>query len=657
MTVSLAMEEGAILFETGFRFAFAVSTKSYGIEPSKDEQWEGRRRKLEEGVWYNRWFVPTYHGVIFGIIFIISVAHWTGEFTRWRKRRATRPNSWRRETDALYNDERPKSAQAFLAPNAIAQDSLEVSTNSSRSSMIDGPSSPLPKEQNGEEIPLLNHGKFRAPLGILSYALSSFKAAMMYQPGPLPVLNKVLPPNGTSLAIVCFIGLNMFYVFYRISLEVQGWWIVSDRAAILFTVNLPYLYILGAKNQPLKILTGRSYESLNLFHRRLGELLCLLALFHAVTMMASWYFFMRPHGYGLIWFLTQRFIIFGLITFTTYELLYFTSLASFRQRWYELFLGSHVILQVLALVFLYLHFPTGRPYVLAALAIYLTDRVVYRLVLKRTTIDAHATIMEDDETVRLSFDVNLKRSRSMFNPFRRSIKNGWKAANHVFITVPSLAPQHRLQAHPFTIASRAPTSDEDEAQLVLLIRARDGFSADLLMRARSHKQMSARLDGPYGSSHARRVLDHSDLAIMVAGGTGIAVLWPLVHHLLDIAQCTDNETAPALQLKKQKIVIIWIIHKGEHIEWVGRRALADAENRGAEIIVPRATEEVGRPDLEDIIQKITGTGGGARAKNSKEKIGVVASGPDSMGRQVRNICASMIGIGLDIDVTVEKFGW
>ena len=44
--------------------------------------------------------------------------------------------------------------------------------------------------------------------------------------------------------------------------------------------------------------------------------------------------------------------------------------------------------------------------------------------------------------------------------------------------------------------------------------------------------LTARTDGPYGSHHARSLFQDSDLAILVAGGGGIAVAWPLVNFLL-----------------------------------------------------------------------------------------------------------------------------
>jgi len=43
-------------------------------------------------------------------------------------------------------------------------------------------------------------------------------------------------------------------------------------------------------------------------------------------------------------------ILLTLGAFFSYEVLYLASLASFRQRWYELFLGLHIVLQLAGLV-------------------------------------------------------------------------------------------------------------------------------------------------------------------------------------------------------------------------------------------------------------------------------------------------------------------
>ena len=70
-------------------------------------------------------------------------------------------------------------------------------------------------------------------------------------------------------------------------------------------------------------------------------------------------------------------------------------------------------------------------------------------------------------------------------------------------------------------------------------------------------------------------------------------------------------------------------------------------------IIPRATEEIGRPDLKRMISDLVDLHAGQRGK----KTSVVASGPDSMGRLVRNTCAGLVRDGKDVDVAIEKFGW
>ena len=81
-------------------------------------------------------------------------------------------------------------------------------------------------------------------------------------------------------------------------------------------------------------------------------------------------------------FLALPIIWLGLLAFFSYEALYLTSLRSFREKFYEVFLGLHIFLQVGALAFLWFHHHNSRPYVLIALGIFLIDRLVFRLVLK-----------------------------------------------------------------------------------------------------------------------------------------------------------------------------------------------------------------------------------------------------------------------------------
>jgi hypothetical protein len=140
-------------------------------------------------------------------------------------------------------------------------------------------------------------------------------------------------------------------------------------------MNLPLLYICSAKTQPLKFLTGYSYESLNIFHRRLGEIMCFEALLHTLGMAGVWYTLLRPTGLTFSRFIFNKTVLTGIGAFLAYELLYLTARPYFRHLWYELFLGLHVFLQAGALIFLFFHHSESRLYVVIAMAIFIIDRV------------------------------------------------------------------------------------------------------------------------------------------------------------------------------------------------------------------------------------------------------------------------------------------
>ena len=190
-------------------------------------------------------------------------------------------------------------------------------------------------------------------------------------------------------------------------------------------------------------------------------------------MIGVWYTLIRPNEFGFIHFLLLKVILLGLGAFFSYDLLYIISLATFRQRWYELFLGLHIILQTAALVFVFFHHSASRPYVGIALAIFLIDRLAYRIGAKSTIVEAEIGVCDDGETVRISANIVQRPANQLSKWIGRLITSGWQATDHVFMTVPSLPRTHIIQAHPFTIASAALLNDDEEARLDLFIRAQD----------------------------------------------------------------------------------------------------------------------------------------------------------------------------------------
>ncbi|KAK4156808.1 ferric reductase transmembrane component 1 [Chaetomidium leptoderma] len=635
-------------------------------------------RQLLESLYEARAIVASYNLVLLFVVLVVALWH-------WRESRSDR-QKWRRLKQPLGD--------------GIADGATSRSAASSSSNTLAGTATPDVKDVDVdvERVPLLPRNRAAANLrSRRNGVVRAVRAWLARQPPPLPVVNRTLPSNGTSLFILAWLALNVFFHFFRLPMRWDFFFIFADRTGCVFIVNLPLLYLLSAKNQPLRRLTGYSYEALNIFHRRVGELLCFEAALH-FTSMILWQFLLArdwlvasrsAHVY-----FTHPIILCGLGALVTYELLYLTSLATFRQRWYELFLASHILLQTAALAFLWFHFPTSQPYVAVSLAIFLTDRVVYRLALNRTHLRGADLRVLDNDTYLLSADWDIIISESGGGGL---LSSGWHPTDHVFLTVPALGRSHALQAHPFTIASAAPgrpggeedegTNDEDDdddddndnggggrqeevrrrrrrgrqegikrdhAWLTLLIRAHDGFTRDLLRHATTtqNQRVDVWLDGPYGSPHALDMLRASGCAVVVAGGSGIAVAWPLVWALLHEGGGESVAWQSRTRRRRRVAHLLWVTHSREHREWVPGLQLKELVGRGWDLVVPEPTAEAGRPDVTGLVSGwIDST-----AVEGRE-VGVVVSGPDGLNRAVRNVCAEQIGRGREVRVAVEKFGW
>lgn len=604
-------------------------------------------RKLIAGAERTKWAIYHYQITLACVVLVLTIRHAWDTFTRSRRAaKLSRPL-------AVYA--RAPTVSEYKARERCrdrdGSDSLGSSTTLMEDGMIvEQASQPWKADDRTTLLPKPDR---KVTL------ISRLRSFLMYQPRPIPFFNKTLPENATTLLILALLAINIYFTVLDIVWEIPLMYVFSDRTSLIFAANLPWLYILGAKNQPLRLLTGHSYEHLNILHRRLGEWLCFVALLHAGSMFMTWYTFFRPNGGSLQWFLAERTVYIGLITLALYETLYATSLASFRRWWYELFLGLHVGLQAGALGFLYFHHRGTKSYVRITLAIFLLDRLVFRLLAKTRSIQADIKLMPDRNTVLLSANWVLptRRRTLLTSVLPHPILQGWSPAAHIFVTIPSLGHSHALQAHPFTIASAAPAPTDSHAWLNLIIRALDGFTHDLLLRAHTAQTLKARLDGPYGSSHALDMLRSNAVAVALVGGSGVAVAYPLLWALLHPTPAgadADADPEPAASRPKRRIALIWIVHQAEHVEWIGHERLDEMAALGLKVVLPAPTREAGRPDVEGLVrgaieEMTTGEEG--------ESVGVLVSGPDGMNRAARNCCARMVREGLGVEVRVEKFGW
>ncbi|MCJ1318481.1 hypothetical protein MMC15_003810 [Xylographa vitiligo] len=642
---------------TALRFALRATSSTLQSEDTAEGP-TGRDsaqfRALIAGILFSRRFILTYQAVIACLLLVFTLAHWTTKYRRWRRKiQISKGRKTAAESNAIEHKKDPKG------PPKPTEESCCISSSSSSSTLqeIDS-STPNSTDQTGERTSLLKHQENQSPKERRIRWPSQARAWLTYQPQAIPVIDKVLPSNSTSAVILLLFAINLFYTLYKVPFSISLLFVFADRASLVFVANLPWLYLFAAKNQPIKMLTGYSYESLNIVHRRLGEIMCLLALVHSAGMVGVWYTLLRPVGLTLATFLLKKIILLGLGAFVAYEALYLTSLGTFRRRWYELFLALHIFLQVVALILLFYHHRGSKIYAVIALAIYLVDRLVYRMKLKTQTYLGTCVVYDDQNTVGLHVSVPISEKTSFINRILgHNVTHGWRATDHVFLSVPDISHKHLVQSHPFTIASRAPVSDALVGEMDFIIRAQDGFSSDLLRYAKGHSEASIRLDGPYGSQDAVDMLQDSDSCVIVAGGSGIAVIWPLVWAVVAANKNNqaDLEDTPGSSSSKQ-ILFVWIVQKTEHLSWLGKDQIEELRLCGVKMLIPSATEIDGRPDVALIVETWI-TDYDDRFHNGRGRTGVVCSGPDGMGRVVRNACSALQAKGRNVSVSIEKFGW
>lgn len=229
-------------------------------DPGKDP----RFKKLAESVLAGRELVATYNLTLLGALLVFTTWHWVAKIAIHSAGHAQK-----------------KTKDGPTPSEACSSSSSPVGYNSPllREGSLDN-------DDLDEMSPLMPS---RAPRGGAigfwkPYYLS--KAYLQYQPRAIPLINRSLPTNAISLLVLAYLGLNLFYNFYGMTYELMYIFSFADRCGLLFSANLPLLYLLAAKNQPLKFLTGYSYESLNILHRRVGELMCLEAFLHLACELA-----------------------------------------------------------------------------------------------------------------------------------------------------------------------------------------------------------------------------------------------------------------------------------------------------------------------------------------------------------------------------------
>jgi ferric-chelate reductase len=98
-----------------------------------------------------------------------------------------------------------------------------------------------------------------------------------------------IPPLGSVIMIVLYVAYILGLNFYQVWVQgAQHYEMIGLRAGWLALAQFPLVILLAGKNNLIGIVTGVSYERLQLLHRWVGRGMLVLVIFHWAFQSYEW---------------------------------------------------------------------------------------------------------------------------------------------------------------------------------------------------------------------------------------------------------------------------------------------------------------------------------------------------------------------------------
>ncbi|KZV96012.1 hypothetical protein EXIGLDRAFT_833941 [Exidia glandulosa HHB12029] len=380
----------------------------------------------------------------------------------------------------------------------------------------------------------------------------------------------------------------------------------SNRVSHVASLQWTFVIALSGKNNIISLLTGISYEKLNIMHRIAAR----------SVMVVAW-----AHGFGRIRIrlvgpdsMKEVHHLLGLVSGIAYLFVFFLSLRPVRKWAYDFFLPTHIVLVLLTIISAYYHSFNFKYYMWSAFVMWAFDRFCrtlhvaynarvwrYLFLQKNNSTKAEAELFDDD-AIRLTFHLPAP----------------WRPGHHVYVTIPAVS-RWPLEAHPFSIATHPreqQVNDGNGRRVVLVIRPQGGLTKRLAdyLQIGVPRELTLLVDGPYGTPPS--VLSYSTV-ILIAGGTGASYT---LSYLLDVINNYKSNSCAA-----RRVVYIWAVKARSNLGWYGG-ALETALNTAPAGLSIEAHIYVTQHDVDEKASE--GSDGGHDAKGSTAPFQFTHGRPD-----------------------------
>ncbi|KAJ6786658.1 hypothetical protein PWT90_03598 [Aphanocladium album] len=343
---------------------------------------------------------------------------------------------------------------------------------------------------------------------------------------PIKTLRWATPPSlGRILTLLCYWAMIVYFMSWRVVRHDATYWErIGFRNAWVSVCQLPMLYLLAMKYNPIGFLIGSSHERLNWLHRWVARTMFVTVTCHGFHFWTEWVRadfvqyeleIMPMVKYGLgAWAVLLWSVVVGFVPI--------------RRMAYELWLLQHIASAVVMLWLIYKHIPANaRHFLWMAIAFLAFDRAArwinllwQNIQLKRSKSACEgrsrighrvvARAVGDTTTVLTIKDVHFK----------------WSAGQHIYLWIPRIGP---LEAHPYTIACAHKLEGTCCCNSIqLIVRTHGGFSKRINKYAVENPdaELTGLVSGPYG---APANWDSFERLVLVGASTGASFVVPILE--------------------------------------------------------------------------------------------------------------------------------
>lgn len=494
----------------------------------------------------------------------------------------------------------------------------------------------------------------------------------------------VMPTRGQAFFIAYLWLINIFLSCcgYEVILpnswygpaEMQLKRYIANRLGVLCYANVPLVILYAGRNNVLIWLTNWSHSTFLLIHRWMAVICLVHGILHALVFLN-----VAQRAPGWEEEFSAPYWAYGAVAVVSFAVLCCCSIQPIRQRLYEVFLVTHIIVTIVAIVTAYKHviekYGTTwgfQNWLFMAIGIWGFDRVV-RLgrVCRGGFRRAHYTHI-DEEYYRLDIP-------------------GVSAAGHVYLHFPTISKWRMWESHPFSVAAvtyrknpAATSSDEHQLQeknagsginvaassstsatdsvppvkprkglgIVVFIRKQCGLTSLLSQKGDSPKGIPVFVEGSYNQGvtflqEPEASPSHQFPNLMcIAGGVGITGVLPSMDRYTQVGPAVGSRT------------LLWgvrtwpLVREVESMLGHGSNGSEETSRHWGNIDVTLAVGE--RLDLRRILTKELRSQSGGTT--------VVVCGPASMVDDVRCLVSALArhdedGKPLRERLLIESFTW